>query len=370
MGAIRVKLDEAREGGVRAPKFSPAGQSTQLIVGADASSDSVLLNTADDPVPLLWVEARVLFRVQPHSPCLVASARIVRRPCNASIALYQADWLLRHYEFSMQDLASSMPEGQLDLVVDPKTAWALANREHFPVDVNTAARHELLRVPGLGVRSVTRIVSSRPSPPAAFRRLESAGRPVLRRARFFIVTRRLQAAAGRAGQRTRENRFVAGGSAGSVVLSDEPRAAPQVARSAATFEAWRATARPLLAAGVEPAHIVWNGGFGAAQTLPADDAPALPDAGVGSAANATAPASVPEAAAPRSQHRRMPGLAGAPRPARSPGSRRRCCVCSSPLPASGTPVGGSSCTDWRGVPCTAIRGFWRTRRMPTCAARR
>lgn len=95
-------------------------------------------------------------------------------------------------------------------------------------------------------------------------------------------------------------------------MTDEPRAAPQVARSAATFEAWRATARPLLATGVEPARIVWNGGFGAAQTLPADDAPPLRDAGVGSAANATAPASVPEDAAPRSAPRDAASRGSAP----------------------------------------------------------
>ena len=87
----------------------------------------------------------------------------------------------------MQDLASSMPDGHLDLVVDPKTAWALANRGHFPVDVNTAARHELLRVPGLGVRSVTRIVSSRRHRRLRFADLKVLGAS-LRRARFFIVT--------------------------------------------------------------------------------------------------------------------------------------------------------------------------------------
>ena len=186
MGAIRVKLDEAREGGVRAPKFSPAGQSTQLIVGADASSDSVLLNTADDLYRSYGLK-RVYYSA--FSPIPHASSRLPNRapPLQREHRLYQADWLLRHYEFSMQDLASSMPEGQLDLVVDPKTAWALANREHFPVDVNTAARHELLRVPGLGVRSVTRIVSSRRHRRLRFADLKVLGAS-LRRARFFIVT--------------------------------------------------------------------------------------------------------------------------------------------------------------------------------------
>jgi predicted DNA-binding helix-hairpin-helix protein len=75
--------------------------------------------------------------------------------------LYQADWLLRFYGFAFSDIESAVPTGMLDLNVDPKMAWALAHRAFFPLDLNRASREQLLRVPGLGVRAVDRIVASR-----------------------------------------------------------------------------------------------------------------------------------------------------------------------------------------------------------------
>jgi len=110
------------------------------------------------------------------SPIPHSSARLPNRapPLVREHRLYQADWLLRYYGFSKQELVQSMPSGQLDLGIDPKTAWALANRQCFPVDVNSAERTSLLRVPGMGVRVVDRILSSR--------RHRS-----LKRARFFIA---------------------------------------------------------------------------------------------------------------------------------------------------------------------------------------
>ena len=75
--------------------------------------------------------------------------------------LYQADWLMRFYGFTAPEIAGAAPDGMLDLAVDPKLAWALANRALFPVDVNRADRETLLRVPGLGVRSVGRILQVR-----------------------------------------------------------------------------------------------------------------------------------------------------------------------------------------------------------------
>ncbi len=100
--------------------------------------------------------------------------------------LYQADWLLRRYGFSLSELRTGMPAGALDLDVDPKTQWALAHRERFPVDVNRAPREALLRVPGLGVRVVDRILATR-----RLRRLRIADLTRLgcrlSRARWFIV---------------------------------------------------------------------------------------------------------------------------------------------------------------------------------------
>ena len=185
MGAIRLKLDETREGGNKAPKFSPSGQSTQLIVGAEASTDVIILNSADSLYRSYGLK-RVYYSA--FSPIPHSSTRLPNRspPLVREHRLYQADWLLRFYEFSTLDLSSSMPSGQLDLVVDPKTAWALANRQCFPVDVNCADRHDLLRVPGLGVRVVKRILSSRKQRRLRFVDLKSLGAS-LKRARYFIV---------------------------------------------------------------------------------------------------------------------------------------------------------------------------------------
>ena len=75
--------------------------------------------------------------------------------------LYQADWLMRYYDFSLDEIVSAAPGGMFDAAIDPKLAWALANRAHFPVDVNVAPREMLLRVPGLGARAVQKILSQR-----------------------------------------------------------------------------------------------------------------------------------------------------------------------------------------------------------------
>jgi putative DNA modification/repair radical SAM protein len=186
MSDIRLQLDETKEGGRNAPKFAPAGQSTQIIVGADSSTDSSILDTADTLYRSYRLK-RVYYSA--FSPIPHSSARLPNRapPLLREHRLYQADWLLRFYEFSTQELISSMPAGNLDLAVDPKTAWALANRDDFPVDVNTAERHQLLRIPGLGVRAVNRILSSRRHRRLRFEDLRSLGAG-LKRARHFIVT--------------------------------------------------------------------------------------------------------------------------------------------------------------------------------------
>jgi predicted DNA-binding helix-hairpin-helix protein len=125
--------------------------------------------------------------------------------------LYQADWLLRYYGFSTRELAASMPGGQLDLSVDPKTAWALANRDGFPVDVNSADRHQLLRIPGMGVRVVDRILSSRRHRRLRLDDLRALG-AVLRRARHFIVAADYTPAQGHHGSdRLRRDLLQAGG---------------------------------------------------------------------------------------------------------------------------------------------------------------
>jgi putative DNA modification/repair radical SAM protein len=185
MSVIRVKHDEFKEGGARAPRFSPAGQSTQIIVGAESSTDADILDTADTLYRSYRLR-RVYYSA--FSPIPHSSARLPNRapPLVREHRLYQADWLLRYYGFSKQELVQSMPSGQLDLGIDPKTAWALANRQCFPVDVNSAERTSLLRVPGMGVRVVDRILSSRRHRRLRFDDLRALGAS-LKRARFFIA---------------------------------------------------------------------------------------------------------------------------------------------------------------------------------------
>jgi putative DNA modification/repair radical SAM protein len=185
MAAIRSRRDETEDGGKGAPRFVPAGQSTQMIIGAEPSSDIAILDTADT-LYRSYKLRRVYYSA--FSPIPHSSARLPNRapPLVREHRLYQADWLLRFYGFSVSELSDSLPEGNLSLTLDPKTEWALANRVRFPVDVNTAAREELLRVPGLGVRVVKRILSSRRQRRLRWDDLKSLG-ATLKRARHFIV---------------------------------------------------------------------------------------------------------------------------------------------------------------------------------------
>ncbi|HVE50013.1 MAG TPA: putative DNA modification/repair radical SAM protein [Casimicrobiaceae bacterium] len=158
MGRIRLKRDEARAER-RAPPFAPAGQSTQMIVGADASNDATILSTAATLYAAYRLK-RVYYSA--YSPIPHASSRLPGRapPLMREHRLYQADWLMRFYGFEATEITAASG-GELDLEIDPKLAWALANRERFPVDINRADKETLLRVPGLGVRNVKRILATR-----------------------------------------------------------------------------------------------------------------------------------------------------------------------------------------------------------------
>ena len=157
MGSIRRKLDEKAEE-PKAPNFAPAGQSTQMIVGADASDDHTILNTAQTlygsyKLKRVYYSA---FSPIPQSPSSVPAAP---PPLLREHRLYQADFLLRGYGFTAGEL---MPAGgNLALDVDPKLAWALSNREHFPMDLNRADAGMIARVPGIGLRNAKRLVDLR-----------------------------------------------------------------------------------------------------------------------------------------------------------------------------------------------------------------
>jgi putative DNA modification/repair radical SAM protein len=193
MGEIRLRIDGVRaEAPARsaramraAPRFAPAGQSTQLIVGADRENDATVLGMADTLYHAYRLR-RVYYSA--YSP-IQSPAKGLPREAPGLLRehrLYQADWLLRRYGFSIGELGAAMPGGQLDLEVDPKTMWALQHRERFPVDVNRAPREDLLRVPGLGVRSVDRILSARHHRRLRLDDLARLG-CALGRARHFII---------------------------------------------------------------------------------------------------------------------------------------------------------------------------------------
>ena len=163
MGHLRERIDERfadqrRPGAPKPPPFA-TGQSTQMLVGADDSTDAVILRRAD----VLYGDYR-LRRVyySGFSPIPQPSSLLPLRPppLVREHRLYQADWLLRFYGFKVEEIASDVAPN-LDLQLDPKLVWALRNRASFPADVNRASREILLRVPGLGVRNVDRILSAR-----------------------------------------------------------------------------------------------------------------------------------------------------------------------------------------------------------------
>lgn len=148
------------KGDAKAPRFSPAGQSTQIIVGADSSNDSVVL-TAATSLYHKYRLRRIYYSA--FSPIPDSSAALPSRaaPLEREHRLYQADWLMRFYGFSADEILEGTEGGMLDMEIDPKLAWALRNRNRFPVDINSADREMLLRIPGLGVRSVDRVLQAR-----------------------------------------------------------------------------------------------------------------------------------------------------------------------------------------------------------------
>jgi putative DNA modification/repair radical SAM protein len=165
MAGLRTRIDGATDDLQRArrakpARFAPAGQSTQMIVGADTSDDATILGAATD----LYAGYR-LKRVyySAYSP-IPDAARIlppIAPPLVREHRLYQADWLLRFYGFSREEVMAGGEAGMLDLTLDPKTAWALKHRATFPVDLNAAPRERLLRVPGLGAKTVGKLIAAR-----------------------------------------------------------------------------------------------------------------------------------------------------------------------------------------------------------------
>ena len=158
MGRMRLRIDEAKAE-KKAPRFAPAGQSTQLIVGADESSDRSILDLSTNLYGSYGLR-RVYYSAFSPIPDSSAILPPKKAPLVREHRLYQADWLMRFYEFKADELTTD-GAGNLDLSMDPKLAWALQHREQFPMDVNRATREQLLRVPGLGVKSVDKLIRAR-----------------------------------------------------------------------------------------------------------------------------------------------------------------------------------------------------------------
>ncbi len=168
MGGLRLRIEESKAERAktrRAPVFSPAGQSTQMIVGADGTSDATILQRSAQLYGSFGLK-RVYYSAFSPIPDSSRQLPLSEPPLLREHRLYQADWLTRFYGFEVGEILDDGADGMLDLTVDPKLAWALRHRARFPVDVNRADRETLLRVPGLGTKSVARILETRP-----FRRL-------------------------------------------------------------------------------------------------------------------------------------------------------------------------------------------------------
>jgi putative DNA modification/repair radical SAM protein len=188
MGDLRLKIEDASESTLktkRRKKFVPAGQSTQMIVGADGANDATILGTSARLYGSYGLK-RVYYSAFSPIPDASSKLPLIKPPLVREHRLYQADWLYRFYGFDIGEITSATVDGNLDLELDPKLAWALAHRDRFPVDVNKAAKEMLLRVPGFGTKTVRSILSSR-----RFRRLriEDLGRlgVSLRKVQPFIV---------------------------------------------------------------------------------------------------------------------------------------------------------------------------------------
>ncbi len=159
MDHIKEKLQDTkseRAKGFKVERFAPAGQSTQMIVGATPTNDVQILQTAGQLYQQQSLK-RVYYSAFSPIPDASSQLPLVQPPLVREHRLYQADWLMRFYQFDVNEIVTGK-DGFLDLRIDPKLAWALAHLQYFPVDVNRADRRELLRVPGIGAKTVKKML--------------------------------------------------------------------------------------------------------------------------------------------------------------------------------------------------------------------
>lgn len=169
----------------KSPRFVPAGQSTQMIIGATPESDYQIMSVAEAlyqnfDLKRVFYSAFINVNQDSNLPVLPGGPPLLREH-----RLYQADWLLRYYHFQVNELLSE-DKPNFNIYLDPKCDWALRHLEFFPVEINRASYHTLLRVPGIGYKSAERIVKARRSAKLDFSDLKKIG-VVLKRALYFIT---------------------------------------------------------------------------------------------------------------------------------------------------------------------------------------
>lgn len=177
-----------------APKFAPAGQSTQMIVGATPETDRQILKLTEAlyqkyQLKRVFYSAYIPVAQDSRLPALNTPPPLLREH-----RLYQADWLLRFYDFSADEILDDASPN-FDPFLDPKCNWAIQHLDQFPVDVNRADKTMLLRVPGIGPKSVRRIVQARRQGSLGLEELRRMG-VVLKRAQYFICCKGFSGAAG------------------------------------------------------------------------------------------------------------------------------------------------------------------------------
>lgn len=188
MGLIRKNMIENAEDKKifkNTPSFIPAGQTTQMIIGASGESDYAILSRSENLYKNFDLKRVYYSGYVPvnKSGILVSTEQAV--PMIREHRLYQADWLLRFYDFKADEILDEK-DPFVDPLLDPKTNWAIKNSHFFPIEINKASYKDLLRVPGIGVTSAKRIVMTRKYSTIRYEHLKKLG-IVIKRAKYFIV---------------------------------------------------------------------------------------------------------------------------------------------------------------------------------------
>lgn len=188
MSYIKNRLEENTRDLVvykNAPKFAPAGQSTQMIIGASPETDKHILHLSENLYNKYKLKRVFYSAYLPVVKDSMLPSLDTKPPLLREHRLYQADWLLRFYKFTANEILDEK-QPNFNPFLDPKCNWAINHMEYFPVEINSASYEELLRVPGIGIKSAQKIMIARRSVSLDFDSLKKLG-VVLKRAQFFII---------------------------------------------------------------------------------------------------------------------------------------------------------------------------------------